>query len=121
MAITRRVLSGSSFGKPIDITGTASTAFTIIHQGGPNTSTWDEVYIWAHNRASMAITLLTYLGASTTANEIRTVIGGYSTEVIMPGTTLLGSTTASDDCEIKAIIGICQTSIALFGYANRIT
>lgn len=121
MAITRRVLSGSSFGQGIIVSGTVSTALTTIHVGGANTSTFDEVFLFASNRDSAsAAPLHVYFGNSTTTNVMVFSIPPRSTEFIIPGLTLLGSTSQSD-CTIWVHGLSGGTNASIFGYVNRIT
>lgn len=56
MAITKRVLSGSTNGRPIAVAATA-TPGTTIHQGVSGTLSVDEVYLFVVNRSANPATL----------------------------------------------------------------
>ena len=121
MAIVRRTLSGSSFGGGILITGTAATALATVHQGPANTSSWDEVYVWASNHASATYChIVTGFGSSGTNNYIHSFLAPRENKLILQGQTLLGSTSASDSwISVFSLSG--GTSVSMFGYVNRIT
>lgn len=85
MAYSLLNLSSSSDGSPIQINVTGFTNLTgtnlltlqngqIIHSGINTTSNYDEVFLYAANRASSGVYLMLQWGAVATGNSIQTTI-----------------------------------------------
>ena len=93
--ITKAVLSGSTDGRPISISGTDSTDLINVHTVSTNTNVIEDVYLWAYNAASScAVTVSVTLGASGSDNTIKTVVSPLTDELILPGKSLKGAPSA---------------------------
>lgn len=119
MAITRRLLSGQTGGAPVTI-GISQTGTEIHVATSANTTTLDEVYLWAQNRssASNAVVGITF-GVSGTGNEMQFVLAPREVAQIIPGWTLPGSTSATSDGVVRVFnVSGCANVI---GFVNRIS
>ena len=72
-SITKQLLSGSTNGRLIAVTATA-TAGTTIHTAIAGTSSLDEVYLWAINTSASDVLLTIEYGGVGTANEVKFTI-----------------------------------------------
>jgi hypothetical protein len=72
-SISKQILSGSTNGRLIQVTATASTG-TTIHTAVAGTSSIDEVYLWANNTSASAVLLTIEYGGTGTANEVKFTI-----------------------------------------------
>lgn len=118
MAITRRVLSGSTHGQPINL-GISQTGVE-VHANTAGSTTLDEVFLWAQNRssASMAVVGFTF-GISGTGNEVRVSVPPNGAAILIPGWTLLGESGGTSIACVRAFnVSGCAN---VFGYINRIT
>lgn len=90
MGIVKLKLSGSSDGEPINL-ATTSTSATTIHtfctSAGDNT--YDEVYLWAFNNATVNFNLTLEYG-STALDIITTIPYRTGAVLVLPG--LIGNT-----------------------------
>jgi hypothetical protein len=76
---TKNLLSGSTNGKQIKVTGTSSGAAVTLHTAVSGTSAVDEIWLYACNTSSSAVTL-TICWGGTTAPDNNMVIS-------LPGTS----------------------------------
>ena len=116
LGFTRRLLSGSTSGRPIPVAATA-TPGTTIHTAVTGATSFDEIYAWANNRTGADVTLTTEWGG--TANGDHTVetfkIPANSAPYpIATGQVLNGGLTFAAFCSTASAINIT-------GYVNRIT
>lgn len=111
-------LSGSTNGRGIKVAATA-TAGTTIHTTGTSASTLDEVWLWAYNSDTVAITLTVELGGATSPDDhIKRSIPPLSGAIIVvPGLVLSG--TGSVGLTVAAFAGTAN-KIVVTGYVNRI-
>jgi hypothetical protein len=112
---SKKLLSGSTNGKGIKVSATA-TAGTLVHTAVAGTSSYDEVWIYAHNTSSSAVKLTLEWGEATAPDgNIEVNIGAEGTGLILvsPGLLLQNGLT------VKAFAGTANV-INLFGYVNRI-
>ena len=117
--ILKRRLSASTDGRFITVTGTAATG-TLIHTSISGTSasgTYDEVWVWAHNTATID-RLLTLEWARSTGQAgqafrftVPTRDGGY---LIIPGWPLQNSR------QVRAFAAAASV-ITIGGYVHRIS
>ena len=86
---TKNKLSGSTNGKPIKLTTTATTGDT-IHTAVAGTSSWDEIWIYATNNDSVSRNLTLEWGTTTAADgNIRVAIPATSgLTLVIPGLLL---------------------------------
>lgn len=116
--IAKLPLSGSSGGRPIQITATGSTG-TTIHTTGTSSTAVDEVWLYATNVDITQRNLTIEYGATGSANEIWVGIPARSgISIVMPGTVLTG-----DGVNASTITAYASAtaSINIVGYVNRIT
>jgi len=112
---SKRLLSGSTNGRGILVAATA-TAGTVIHTAVAGTSSFDEVWIYAHNTSTNAVKLTLEWGGVTSPNDLIEInIGPDGTGLILvaPGILL------QNDINIRAFAGTANV-INIFGYVNRI-
>jgi len=107
-------LSGSTNGKPIQITGTDSGGSVIIHTATNTTDTFDEVWVYANNVGTSSYELTIYTDSDTDANRI--IVGiPYKKGLIyvLPGITYDGGVV------LRAYAGEAN-KINIHGWVNRI-
>tara|TARA_R100000808_G_C2130309_1_gene139648 strand:- start:1046 stop:1399 length:354 start_codon:yes stop_codon:yes gene_type:complete len=111
--ISKVLLSGSTNGKGIQVTGTATGAAVTVHDAVSGTTDLDEVWLYASNSHTGSVTLTIEWGGTTAvADHIKAVINSNETVLVAPG--LL----AQNGIDIKAFASVAD-KISLFGYANR--
>jgi hypothetical protein len=111
-------LSGSTGGRAIKISATASTG-TTVHATGTSSSIIDEVWLYATNTTTLSITLTLEWGGTTSPDDrIVAAIPPNSTVTLIPGHILSGTGSAA-----RTITAFASTTnvINIFGYINRIT
>lgn len=110
---TKRALSGSTNGKGILVTATASTG-TTIHQAVNSTSDFDEVWLYCVNKSATAIKLTLEWGETGTTGNIEVTIPGESgLYCVAPGLLLQNNLT------ITAFAGT-GSELIIHGFVNRI-
>ena len=111
-------LSGASQGLPILVVATTSTG-TTIHATGTSSTTIDEVWLYAYNSSTAAVTLtIQYGGTSTPLNDIKLSIPATSgLTLVVPGLILTGTGAAANT--VYAYAGTASV-ITISGYVNRI-
>jgi len=111
---SKRLLSNSTNGGGIFITGTAATG-TLIHTSVASGS-FDEVWIYAHSQSGSALDLTLEFGGTQPNNRIfyRVPASGSGLTCIVPGFPL------TDGAEVR---GYAQAAnqIIITGYVNRIS
>lgn len=116
--ITRRILSGSTYGAPIEVLATTSPG-TTIHAGPTATSNIDEVYGWIYNTATAPRTVVVEFSGTASANHIWMTIrpqdGPYA---IMPGLLLVGNGLATP--VTTRAYATATGCLNISGYVNRI-
>ena len=112
---SKQLLSGSTNGKGIKVAQTA-TAGTLIHTAVSGTSSFDEVWLYAHNTSSAAVKLtIEYGGVAAPDDHIEITIGAEGTGLVLvaPGILLQNSLV------VRAFAGTANV-LNIFGYVNRI-
>jgi uncharacterized membrane protein YjjP (DUF1212 family) len=72
------LLSGSSNGQAVPVTGTAVTVHTVIHTGITDTgSGFDEIYVYAHNTATTKSIVQFVISTAALASSVTAQIFGY--------------------------------------------
>lgn len=115
MAITKIGLSGSTNGRGIIVTGTASGSANTVHAAVSGTASWDEVWLWVASLSGSAATLTVQFGGTSTSDEVRLevpALGGPC--LVIPGLILNNATT------VKAFCATGGSLVNVFGYAHRI-
>jgi hypothetical protein len=112
---SKLTLSGSTNGKGIKVAATA-TAGTAIHTAVAGTSSFDEIWLYAHNTSASAVKLTVEWGGTTAPDDnIEITIGAEGTGLILiaPGILLQNSLV------VRAFAATANV-INIFGYVNRI-
>ena len=111
-------LSGSTNGRGILVAATASTG-TTIHSTGTSSTVLDEVWLYAYNSDTAAVTLTVEFGGTTAPNDnIKLSIPATSgLTLVVPGLILSGTGSAAST--ITAFAGTTN-KIVITGYVNRI-
>lgn len=114
---SKKILSGSSDGKPIKITAT-STPGTTVHTGSTTTTTLQEIWLWAQNNHTSDVVLTVEFGdaASPDSNIITTIRSKTGLSLISPGLLLKGNASA---LTIKAFAATTNV-ITITGFVNEI-
>lgn len=113
MAFTKVKLSGSTDGKQISITATAS-AGTTIHTA--HATNLDEIWLWATNTSAVPVKLTIEYGGTTTADLIEQFIQPESGLVLLvPGSSpLTNSLVVAAFADTTAVVNVQ-------GFVNRIS
>jgi hypothetical protein len=112
-AYTKVLLSGSTQGRGIKVVQTA-TAGTTIHTAVAGTTDMDEVWLWAQNNHTAAVTLtLEWGNASTDDNIIVPIPAKSGLYLVTPGLPL------QNELVVKAFAGTANV-IIMHGYVNRL-
>lgn len=116
---TKTILSGSTDGTGITVAATA-TAGTLIHTGSSTPTTLDEVWLYAANIHSSAVTLtVEYGGVSVTKDLIQQSIAATPSGLVLicAGLLIKGNATP---LVVRAFAATANV-ITIHGYVNRIT
>lgn len=114
---TKLPLSASVNGKNILVDATTSGSATSIHTSVDGTSSWDEIYIYAHNGETGSVTCNILWGGTTEPQDLTKInlpIGGSGRVLITDGKLLQNSLI------VKAYASIANVVI-IDGFVNRIT
>ena len=107
-------LSAATTGVPIPVVAIASTG-TTIHATG--TSAIDEVWLYATNTSSAAVTLTIQFGGTATLNQIQQTIPANSgLTLVIPGLILAPSGSALTVYAYASVASVVNIS----GYVNRV-
>lgn len=112
---TKDKLSGSTNGKAIKISGTATGSANTIHTAVSGTSSWDEVWIYAQNTSAATVKLTIEWGETTApdGNIEVGVTGESGLLLVIPGLLI------QNGLLVKAFAGTTNV-ITLHGYIHRI-
>lgn len=115
--VVKRKLSGSTDGKPIKITQTA-TAGDTIHTAvsGTTDGTYDEIWLYAYNGHTASVVLTIEFGGATVPDQniVVTVANKSGLMLLVPGLIL------QNGMVVKAFAATANV-ITLSGWVNRIT
>lgn len=111
---TKYAFSGSTSGKAVKVSATATTG-TTIHTAVSGTSSWDEVWLYATNNDAAAVNLTLEWGTTTAADgNIQLSIPAKSgLTLVLPGLIL------QNGMVLTAFAGTADV-ILITGYVNRI-
>tara|TARA_R110000824_G_scaffold17134_11_gene69988 strand:+ start:2142 stop:2495 length:354 start_codon:yes stop_codon:yes gene_type:complete len=111
--ISKELLSGSTNGMPISLTTSVTSGAVTIHTAVSGTTDIDEVWLWAVNIHTAAITLTLEVGTTDEDQHIKAVIQPNESVLVCPGLALQNA---------KVIKGFASTANVcnIFGYANRL-
>lgn len=115
--IVKRKLSGSTDGKAIKVVQTA-TAGDTIHTAvaGTTAGTFDEIWLWAYNGHTAAVTLTIEFGGATVPDQniIVTLASKSGLIPIVPGLIL------QNGMVVKAFAGTANV-VTIIGFVNNMT
>jgi len=111
-------LSGSTDGKMIQVSATA-TPGTTIHTGSTTATTYDEIWLYAVNSDTTARKLTIEWGGTTSPTDLIefTVPAESGLYLVVPGLVIKGNATAL----IVRAFAATTAVINIAGYVNRIT
>jgi hypothetical protein len=117
---TKTLLSGSTQGKAIKLTGTATGSSVTIHATGTSSSTIDEVWLYAFNSSTAYVSLTVEYGGTTAPDQniVITIPPTSGLTLVVPGLILTGTGSAANT--ITAFAGSANV-ITISGYVNRIS
>lgn len=112
-------LSGSTNGRPIKVTATASSG-TTIHATGTSSTVVDEVWLYAINTSTSDVLVTAEFGGTTSPDDriTLTVPGQTGPFVLSPGFILSGTGSAANTVRVFAATA---NVINIIGYVNRIS
>ena len=113
---SKQLLSGSTNGKNISVTGTATGASVTVHTATSGTSNLDEIWLYAANTSAAAVVLTIEFGGTTDQDDLieLEIAADSGMTLIIPGLLLQNSLV------VKAFAASANV-INLNGYVNRIT
>jgi len=113
---SKQLLSGSTNGKAVKVTGTGTGSTVTVHTAVTGTTNLDEIWIYANNTSASAVKLTLEWGTATAADgNIELSIAAESGLVLVTAGLLL-----QNSLVVKAFAGTADV-ILLHGYVNRIT
>ncbi len=116
---SKQKLSGSTNARGIAVVQTA-TPGTTIHATGTSSSIFDEIWLYANNIHSSAVTLTIEFGGTTTTSDlIQLSIPATPSGLYLVCGGLILSGTGSVASTISAFASVAS-KIEIFGYVNRI-
>ena len=114
---TKKKLSGSTDGKAIKVTGTATAGAVEVHTAvaGTTVGTFDEIWLYANNTSASAVKLTVEWGTATAAdgNIELTIAAEAGLVLVVPGLILQNAKV------VKAFAGTADV-ILLSGFVNAI-
>ena len=115
-AIERIVLSGSTNGRGIKVTGTGTGSADTIHTATSSSGLIDEVWLFAYNSDTSSRTLSLCLGGTTSPDDIVNI-------VLLPqqGDILVLAGECFNGGVILKAYGSVANVLVVRGYVNRIT
>lgn len=117
-AFTHEVLSGSTNGLGVKVTGTATAGAVTIHTAIAGTTSRDEVWLWAQNNDANGVTrtLTIEFGGTTDPDNliVMPVVAKAGPVLVVPGFPL------RNGLVVKAFADEAN-DVQIYGYVNRVT
>lgn len=113
---SRELLSGSTDGMPIKVTGTNTAGAVTIHTA--HASAKDEVYLWVSNTSASAATLTLEWGGATDPDNL--LCKAVSIPANSPPIPISTGQTLTNSKVVEAFAGTANV-LNIVGYVNRIT
>ena len=114
---SRRLLSGSTSGTPIVVSGTNTGTANTIHTAVSGSTDFDEIYVWASNVTAAAATLTIEFGSATDPGGH--IVKGYSVPANSLPYPIITGQVLNGGLIVKAFSGT-GSAINITGYVNRI-
>jgi len=113
---TKDKLSGSTNGRPIKVTGTATGSSVTIHQAVTGTTNFDEIWIFCNNTSTTNVTLTIEWGGVTSPDDLIEVdiLGEAGLNLIIPGLVM------NNSLYVKAWASTANV-LNITGFVNEIT
>jgi len=113
---SKHLLSGSTNGKNISVTGNATGSAVTVHTATSGTSNLDEIWLYATNTSAAAVVLTIEMGGTTDQDDLIevSIAADSGMTLIIPGLLLQNSLV------VKAFAASTDV-ININGYVNRIT
>jgi hypothetical protein len=114
---TKTTLSGSTDGRGILVTATAS-AGTLIHTGSSTATTLDEIYLYVQNTSASIVKLTVQWGGTTSPNdEIEVSVAAEAgLMLVVPALIIKGNATPL----VVRAFAATGSVLVIHGYVNRI-
>ena len=111
--LTKQKLSGSGTrSRPISLTTTSTSSAVLIHTSVSGTTDFDEIWVWASNIHTGAITLTLEVGTTDEDQHVKAVINPNETVLVCPGLLM-------HDGDVLNGFATVANKINVFGYVNR--
>ena len=111
---SKALLGGSTDGKPISVTGANSGAAVLVHTAIAGQTDFDEVYVYATNVHTAAVTLTIEFGGTDENEHIMATVNPDETILVVPGLPI------HNGLLVKAFASTAD-KINVAGYVNKIT
>lgn len=112
------VLSGSTDGRGVLISGTTSGGANTVHTASSTATVFDEIWLYAQNTDTTARKLTVEWGGTGAGDQIEITIPAESgLTLIAPGLVMKGNATP---LVVKAFAATTNV-VAVYGYVNRIS
>lgn len=113
---SRKLLSGSTSGRPIKVAATA-TPGTTAHTAVAGADAFDEVYIWATNTDSSTRTLTVEFGGTTDPDDL--IVKTFALPANSPPIPIVTGQVLNGGLLVKAFASVANV-VLLTGFVNRI-
>ena len=118
MAMIRFVLSGSTNGKPIKVTGTATGSSVTVHTAVTGVEQTDQIFLWASNTSGTAATLTVEWGGTTDPDNL--LVKAYSIAANSAPVLVAQGIMLNGGLIVKAFAGTANV-LNIVGYVHRHT
>jgi hypothetical protein len=114
---TKKILSGSTDGRPVLVAATAS-AGTVIHTGSSISTTLEEVWLYASNSTGVQRTLTVQWGGTTSPNDSITLFlpAQSGLTLVAAGLIIKGNATPL----VVRAFADSANQVSIVGYVNEI-
>ena len=117
-AFSKIVLTGSTDGRGVLISGTTSGGANTVHTASATATEYDEVWLYAQNTDTTARKLTVEWGGTGVGDQIEVTIPAESgLTLVSPGLVLKGNASA---LVVKAFAATTDV-VAVYGFVNRIS
>ena len=116
MAVSKRLLSGSTNGRPIPVAAVA-TPGTLLHTAVSGTIAFDELYLFANNPTAAAVRLTVEFGGVTDPGDH--ISKNYSIPPYSPPFPIVTGIPLNGGVVVRAFVDTAS-GINVTGYVNRI-
>lgn len=111
---SRTLLSGSTNGRGIKVTGTSTAATVTVHTAQSGTTYHDEVWLYAYNDSTVSVNLTVEFGGTTDPDDliVTPIPPQQGAVLVIPGFNIQNSLV------VKAFAGTADV-VTLHGWVNR--